>query len=333
MKILIVNIKFLGDLIVSTPALRSLRKKYPDAEIVIIVRKEFEDVLKYNPYINRIILFDAKIKGNKGIENFIKGIKFIKKIREEKFDVFIALHPGDRISFWAWFSKAKIRIAPSKQSFSFLINRKVDVYENTISYLEYYNQIVSTFGVQIDSNKTEFFIPKEDEIWAEQYFQNYELNKKLVVCIHPGASEPSKIWPSENFVNLINLLKAHSEIKILLISGPKDREICSVILNSFNDKSLMFYNSFSILKTAALIKKCALLITHDTGTRHLAVALRVPVLALLPEDNSDCWNFYSSVSNHYSLIGERIYLQNKSFLGNIEMDDVYKKIGEILSLW
>lgn len=333
MKILVVNIKYLGDLIISTPSLRSLRKKYPDSEIVILVRKEFQEVLKHNPNVDRILSFDPKMKGNRGLKNILDGIRLIKKIRKEKFDVVIVLHPGDRVAVLSWLSGAKVRIAPKKQSYGFLFNYKVDVYEDSISYLEYYNKIISSFDVPIDSNETEFFISKEDEKWAEEFFNQYKLEKCITICIHPGASEPTKIWPAENFIELITMLRNHSDIKIILISGPMDKNICEKIVGALNKESIIYFCSNSILKTAALIKKCSLLLTHDTGTRHLSVALRTPVLALLPNDNSNSWNFYSSINKHYSIIGNRIIAKNSSHLGNITAEDVYKKIGEILSLW
>ncbi|MDH7605166.1 MAG: glycosyltransferase family 9 protein [Melioribacter sp.] len=331
MKILVINIKYLGDLIISTPALRALRNSYLNAEIIVMVRNGFEDVLKYNPYINGIITFNPQIKGKKSIKKLIEGIKFFFKIRKEKFDVVIALHPGDRIAFLSWLSQAKIRIAPRKQNFSFLLNKKVDVLEDSISYIDYYNKIIESFNVKVDSKTTEFFISEKEIKWAEEFFINNCLNDKEVLCIHPGASEPSKVWKKENFIKLINLLKQKSSLKILLISGPADILVCNAILSDTQD--IIFYYSESILNTAALLKKSSLLLTHDTGTRHLAIALKVPVLALMPDDNSKCWDFYSEEERHYSLIGKRIKNDNESFLSNIQVEQVYDKIGEILNLW
>ncbi len=331
MKILVINIKYLGDLIISTPALRALRNKYLDAEIIVMVRNGFEDVFKYNPNVNSIISFNPQIKGKKSIKKFLEGLRFFYKIRKEKFDVVIALHPGDRIAFLSWLSQAKIRIAPRKQNFSFLFNKKVDVLEDTISYIDYYNKIVESFNVKVDSKETEFFISEKEIKWAEEFFSINSLDDKKVLSIHPGASEPSKIWEKENFISLINLLKQKSSLKILLLSGPNDIQICNSILKEIHD--ITFYYSNSILNTAALLKKSSLLLTHDTGTRHLAVALKVPVLALMPDDNSQCWNFYSEADKHYSIIGKRIINDSESFLGDIKVEQVYNKIREILNIW
>ena len=336
MKILLINIKYLGDLIVSTPGLNALRKAKPEAEIVFLLRKGFEDVLQNNPNINKIISFDPSLKGNSGFKKIAAGIKFIKKIRDEKFDVVIALHPGDRTAFWAWFSGAKTRIAPYKQSFGSLFNRRIKVSEDSISYLDYYNQIISAFIGKFDSTGTEFFIPAKDEIWADNFLKenNFSGDKKTI-GIHPGASEPTKIWPAVKFIELIRKL-INSGSEIFLIEGPQDKLICEKIKSAFAGNELKYFRSEKISQTAALIKKCNLFITHDTGTRHLSVAVETPVLALLPEDNLAYWNFYDQISYHHSLIGKRYIEENDSqrtgFLDGISVNEVFEKAAGLLEL-
>jgi ADP-heptose:LPS heptosyltransferase len=338
LKILVVNIKYLGDLVVSTPGIRSLSKTYPDSEIVLLIRKGFEPVFKNNPYVKKIISFDTDLKGNNSIKKFFSGINFINQIRKEKFDVVIVLHPGDRPAFWAWLSGSKIRIAPAKQSFSFLFNRLVNVEENSISYLEYYNKIISSFGVTIDSYKTEIFLSENDVLQSEEFLRINDINKKnILVGIHPGASEPSKIWKTENFVQLINKLLSEPEIKIIVFEGPQDKDVCTEIKNKFEGERKIYFLKTDILKVAALISKCKLFISHDTGTRHLAIAIKTPVLALIPEDYEKCWNFYSDVNNHFTIFGKRNYSKSdinvKPYLDGIKVEDVYKKAGELLKLW
>lgn len=328
MKILVINIKFLGDLIVSTPGLSALRKKYPDAEIVFMLRKGFEDVLENNPNIDRIISFDPELKTKSGKKSFWEGIKFILQIRKEKFDTVILLHPGDRITLLAFLSGAKTRIAPLKQSLSFLVNKKVEVKEDSISYLDYYNTIFQKIGINEIKDETKFYIDKESELWADNFLQeNYSAPNDLI-CIHPGASEPTKMWKAENFALLINRLKKIGN-EILLIGGPQDENICKKII-SFCDDKLIYYQSTNISKTAALLKLCKLFITHDTGTRHLSVALNVPTLALIPDDNLHYWNFYENKKHYHTIIGKRHISDNESFLDNIDVDKVLEKINFIL---
>ncbi len=338
MKILVVNIKYLGDLVISTPGIRSLSKTYPDSEIVLLIRKGFEPIFKNNPYVHKIISFDPELKGNSSIRKFLSGINFVTKIRKGKFDVVIVLHPGDRTAFWAWFSGANIRIAPAKQSFSFLFNKLVDVEENSISYLEYYNKIISSFGVTIDSLKTEIYLSEKDVIQSEDYLTTNKITQKnILIGIHPGASEPSKIWKVANYVQLINKFLALPEIRIIVFEGPQDKDVCAEIKNNFEDESKINFVKTDVLNATALIKKCKLFISNDTGTRHLAVAVQTPVLALIPEDYEKFWNFYTSVNNHFTIFGKRNFTNSganvKPFLDGINVEEVFNKACEVLKIW
>ncbi|AFN73592.1 lipopolysaccharide heptosyltransferase [Melioribacter roseus P3M-2] len=329
LKIMVVNTKFLGDLIVSTPALRFLKEEYPSSELILIVRKEYRKAFENFPYIDRIIPFDTELKHKKGLRALKRGIDFILKLRKEKPDVFIALHPGDRLALWAYFSGAILRIAPKKQTFSFLLNKKIDVNEDSIKYIDYYNRIVEHGNKRVKSNTTEFCVPDEDVLWAEKFIDENGLEDGEFITVHPGASEKSKVWQLDNYIELIEKLLAECNKKILLLAGPQDEEYCNIISENFNEKNLVVYKSGSVTKSAALIKKSKLLIDNDTGTRHLGAALGVKILALLPEDNLDYWNFYDGV-NHAFIVGKRIKDGEKSYLGGIDVETVFKKTVDLV---
>jgi ADP-heptose:LPS heptosyltransferase len=337
MKILVINIKHLGDVIVSTAGLPALRKFKPDAEIVFLLREGYEQILDNNPNVNKIITFDPQMKGNSSLKHFLNGIKFIKKIKDEKFDVVIALHPGDRIAFWSWFSGAKIRIAPKHQNFSYLFNSRVDIKENTIAFDKYYLNLFEAFTGKINSAKTEFYIPIENEKWADNFLAgNNAVEKIMLIGFHPAAGKMKRIWPGKNFAELINRFQKNDNIKVLIIEGPQDKKVIEEIVSYLDKNSVIWFRSTDLNKTAALIKRCRLFITHDTGTRHLAVALNTPVLALMPEHIMNSWGFYGKENLHYSLIGKSyIPPQNSSenaFLDGISVEEVYNKITGILKL-
>lgn len=334
MKILVINTKFLGDLIVSTPGLKQLRNKYPQAEIALLVRSEYENVLKNNPNINRIISFDFSIRNKKPLERISAELSFWKKIRKEKFNVVISLQPGDRIAFLAFVSGAKIRIAPRKQSFWFLFNNHVEVYEDIISYLDYYGKIISAFINEPVNGKPEFFVSKQNELWAEEFLRTNNLkNDDQLIIIHPGASEPTKIWQSKNYAELIGKISNGKNFKILIIAGPKEEKISEEILEKVKSKNVLFYNSKDVSLTAALINKAKLFISNDTGTRHLAVALKIPVIALMPDDNQECWNFYDESDKHFVITGKRFFPEGEQpYLGGISVTEVYSKMKNILNL-
>ncbi len=335
-KILVVATKFLGDLIISSPGLKALRKKYPTAKIVVLVRKEYENVLKYNPDIDQIISFDFGIRKKKIFERISEEMSFWIKIRKEKFDMVISLQPGDRIAFLSRISGAKYRVAPRKQSFNYLFNLLVDVEEDSISYLEYYNKIISAVTGEPITSKPEFFVTEENEKYIKEYLHcnNYKIDETLI-AVHPGASEPTKIWKAENFAKLINNILQKHNVNVVIIQGPKEEKIVENVFQKVKNGRVITFKSEDINLTAALLKKCKLLVANDTGTRHLAVALKIPVIVLMPDDNQKCWNFYDDSDRHYVIQGKRVTSKtnslDESFLDGIYVETVFKKIKEVLS--
>ena len=331
-KILIINAKYLGDLIVCTPAIKSIRNSFPQASISVLVREEYKNVLAGNPNINDIIPFDFSLKKVNGWKRIKAELNFVKLLRSKKFDAVVSLQSGDRYTEWAFLSGAKLRVAPKKQSMSFLLTNKVEVYEDTISYLNYYLQIAEAFGGKAVDRTTEFYLSKDFKEWTDEFKLKTRISDEdILVGIHPGASEPSKIWPFENFSKLIELLLMDARIKVLLFGGPAENKLMEKFQNGFSERLILADTSEDIQQLAWLINECKLFIANDSGARHIAAALKVKTLTLFPEDKLSCWKFYDEEDGHYFIIGKRNVEESlKMFLNGIEVEKVYDKAKQIL---
>lgn len=336
-QILVINLKWLGDLIVSTPVFKTLRKDYPHSNICAMVRKEYETVLRANSHIDEIIPFDYAIRRLTGWKRLREELHWMKKLRAKHFDAVISLHPGDRLALWAWLSRARYRVAPRKQSFGYLYNIRVDVEEDTKSYLEYYLDIVSAFDTTPVTRQTEFVVSDPVEEWAGQFLQQQGIAPEhVVIGVHPGASEPSKIWPAENFAELIERLLMYPNLKIILFQGPNEKAIVSKISSLMSTAPFVADTSDNVEQMAALMKRCNLCIVNDSGARHLAVAVNAPTLTFFPADRLTTWQFYAEEDKHYVLVGNRVEASesriSSPFLDSITVDDAFNKVRDILQL-
>ena len=332
-KILVINTKYLGDLIVCTPALRALRKSFPDASISILVREEYKTVLAGNPNIDEILSFDFSWKKITGVARLKAEFDFVKFFREKKFDAVISLQSGDRYTEWSFLSGASIRVAPKKQSMSFLLTEKVEVYEDTISYLDYYLKIVGAFGASEDGKETEFYLDSKFSAWYSEFNSKNEIfGNDILVGIHPGASEPSKMWHFEKYIMLIDRFFSNDKIKIIMFAGPAEKMIMKSYSNYFGKRVIFADTSEDIQQLAWLISECRLFIANDSGARHIAAALNIPTITLFPEDKISCWKFYNEDDDQHFIIGNRNMTDsNNMFLDGIEVDTVFNKAKEILS--
>jgi len=331
--ILIINLKFLGDLIVTTAAIGAIREKYPESKITVLVRKQYKDVLNGSKNINEIIYYDQSKKGEKGLARLINEIKFVGLLRKYKFDSVVSLQAGDRYVLWSFFSGAKIRVGPVENNFSFLLTHKADVYENTNSFWDYYLQLAKTFGADPQNRKTEFALNNIYLQPVEDFFSANDIDKRdIIICIHPGAGESSRKWKIENYPALIKKILEQTDLKIIFTLGPQEKEQ-EYIFESLADSRVVLHKSDKVQELAWIISKSSLVIGMDSGARHLAAALKIPSLSLFPEDLIKTWWFYKEEDKQFILIGKR----NKSdkehhFLDNISVEEVFKKTIQILKL-
>ena len=273
-KILIRGANWLGDSVISIPVIRTVRKNYPDAYIGLVLRKGPAELLAALPYVNKI---------------YLEG-KDDRAVIKEKFDLGILLTNSfsSALKFWLW--GVKERIGYPAEYRGIFLTKKVPLAgkPRSIHLSEEYFRILEAAGLKEFEKKPEFFIPEKNllkagEMLKETGFQNSE----LLIGVCPGATYgPAKIWPKERYLNVISYLIKEKGAKIIIFGGSGETEIINYLLKNqdFSD-SIMASPDNDILTGAALIKKCRLFITNDTGPMHIAAALGIPVIAIFGSTN------------------------------------------------
>ncbi|HZV12957.1 MAG TPA: glycosyltransferase family 9 protein [Candidatus Kapabacteria bacterium] len=321
--ILVLSLKYLGDVIAATPAFRGLNESFPDAKITVALRTGYEEVLAGNPHINDIIPI------NRSHRTFFDELKTIAMIRKNKYDMIIAMEPGDRESLWAFFGGAKKRIAPAYQPLEFLWSIRVPIREESISYIEYYNKIAQAAGARISSEKTEIFISAEAVQWADKFLKNIHVDGKTLIGIHPGAREANRRWSPQKFAELIGSLHMHGDNHIVLMCGRGEQRLLDEILSfSGTHPSLSLAPDLSIQQTAALMQRCALCITNDSAPRHIAVAVGSKTVSIISPSKVRAWSLYDP-ENHPLLVGNGADPQ--SLVKSVSTEEVYAVIEKMLA--
>lgn len=268
-----------------------------------------------------------------GLKKFFAELSYIRFIRSKKYDAVISLQAGDRYVIWSWLSGAKVRIGPIQNNLGFLLTKRANVLEEKTDYMNYYLKIIERFGAKRDGIDTEFQLSRGFENWVDEILERNDVGKdNLLIGIHPGASEPTKIWPFENYQEVISKLTVNENVKVVLMFGPAEQKM-KYQLSNYSKNVFVVDTSENIQQLAWLVSKCSLVICNDSGTRHLSAALKIPTITLFPEDKVLPWKFYTQEQNQYFIIGKRnTNSYKKSFLGGIEVDEVVNKVKEILVL-
>ena len=259
MNILIIHTAFIGDIVLSTALVSKIKEKYPDSDIYYLTTPLGKEILKNNPKIKEIIVYDKRGK-DKGFRAFIS---FVRKIRKLKIDVCLTPHRYLRSSILSFLSGAKIRIGYDIASLSFVFNKKIK-YDRTKHEVE---KLLSFIDDSPNRYKLEMYPSEKDKIRIDTLLKNLSENKKIIL-IAPGSKWFTKRWPEEYFRILIQNLVKRDDLLIVITGGKEEREID---LN-LDSKVLDLRGEISLLELAELTKRAILVVSNDSAPIHITSA-------------------------------------------------------------
>ena len=259
MNVLIIHTAFIGDIVLSTALISKLKEKYPNSDIYYLTTPLGKEILKNNPKIKEVIIYDKRGK-DKGFGAFIS---FVRKIRNLKIDVCLTPHRYLRSSVLSLLSGAKIRVGYDIANLSFVFNKKIK-YDKTKHEVEKLLSFVD------DDNKRfelEMYPNEKDEIKIDSLVKNLSENKKIIL-IAPGSKWFTKKWPEEYFRILIQNLAKRDDLLIIITGGKEEKEI-ELDLDS---KVLDLRGEISLLELAELTKRASLVVSNDSAPIHITSA-------------------------------------------------------------
>ncbi|MGK9477388.1 glycosyltransferase family 9 protein [Melioribacter sp. OK-6-Me] len=294
MNILIIKWGALGDLIASTPAIRSVRESYPDARITLLTNKLMTQILPAGFIIDDHIIVNTH--KNKVKDSLLRQIATILKLRRRKYDLALNLRwTSERAALITYLSGAIKRAGSGPE-------RMKNVYTNFIPhpkgrYHEIHRNldIVKAAGCKTIIDKPVVAITKEEEEFASRIFEDFFEKGKPVLCIHPGASRPVRAWLPERFAEIGKRFIKNYNGKVLLTWGKGEEELVQFVAEKIGNGAVISKATDTIGKLAAVIKKSTLFFSNCTGPMNVAVAAGTPVVALLASSDPLDWGAYGEL--------------------------------------
>ena len=262
MKFLILRFSSIGDIVLTTPVIRCLKKKFPEAEIHYATKKAFQTILRHNPYIDKFHLLDDSV------------FTLVNELKQQKFDYVIDLHHNQR----TWLIKAMLGV----KSFSFdklnfekwlMVNFKINKLPQQ-HIVDRYLNACKELGVQNDGEGLDYFISKEDEVDIHSLpaaFHNGYVGWVI------GAKQKTKQFPVDKIINALSKI----ELPVVLLGGKEDAANAEKIMAAFDNKIL--FNAcgcYSLNQSASLVKQAGLIVSNDTGLMHIAAAFKKPIFSI-----------------------------------------------------
>lgn len=277
-RILIVRTDRIGDVLLSTPAIKALRDKFPPAYIAMVVRPYTAEIVRGNPFIDELIIYDKY-----GTEkSWLASFRFALRLKKKKFDLAVVLHPTNRMHLITFFAGIKRRIGFDKK-LGFLLSDRVKHAKQLGERheLEYSLDLVRYLGCEIKDKRLFMPISQDSELWLEALFKRLAIPlEDRVLAVHPGASCRSKIWPAERFAQVCDRLIDKYGFKVIVLGAEKDKSIARSLIDNMRNPAINLAGQTSLSQLASLLKRAVLFISNDSGPVHLACAVETPVISI-----------------------------------------------------
>ncbi|MDD5504255.1 MAG: glycosyltransferase family 9 protein [Candidatus Omnitrophica bacterium] len=285
-KILLIRTDRIGDLILTTPAIKAVRCAYPGAHIAMIVRPYTQDIVRENPFLDEIIVYDKLSKHR----SWLAGFRFAMELKRKGFGMALIFNPTNRMHITAFLAGIPRRIGYDNKLRFLLTNAVKNTKHLGLKHeRDYAIDMLKAVGIYSDEKELCFNVNGFSGERAREALLAEGINDKdRFVVIHPGASCPSKIWPAERFAGLADALVRSYGVKVVIVSGAAAADsACALSVQRFMQYTpVLFAGSLDIGCLAALIKKSVLFISNDSGPVHIAVAVGTPVVDIFGRSQS-----------------------------------------------
>ena len=317
-RIVVARTDKIGDLVLSIPSFFMLKKMYPNAELIVLVRGYNADIVRNLSYIDRVIKIDGFTKD-----------ELLEKIAYFKADVFIALYNDSYIASLAKASKAKIKIGPiSKLSSFFTYNKGIRQQRSKSikNEAEYNLDLVAKLDKErydeIFELNTKIELSEENRNVANLYFSENNINGKVLV-VNPFMGGSAKNITDEQYINILKKVKQETpNLNIIITCHISDEERAEKLRLALAQENIfVFANGASILNTTAIIERANVYFGGSTGPTHIAGALGKKIVTIYPNKKTQSptrWGIYGNNDVTYIIPDENRPKENYK---NLYFDD------------
>lgn len=284
-KILVRSTNWIGDAVMTTPAVRTIRENFPESEITMLVHPWVSDVFRFSPRVDRLIFYEKKGR-HRGVKGFLQ---LAGELRQEQFDCAILLQNAFEAALLTLLAGIPVRGGYTTDGRGLLLTNCVDKINelNKKHEVNYYQRIMLGLGFRLAPNELELYIPGDQIDHAKQRIAECTGNKagrSKVIGFNPGAAfGPAKRWPAEKFADLATMLIRQVDATILLFGSAADQETAATIRKLAGPAASRIVDltgATTLIEAMALIGECDVFVTNDSGLMHVAAALHTPLVAI-----------------------------------------------------
>jgi predicted lipopolysaccharide heptosyltransferase III len=282
--ILLLQLKRIGDLILTLPAIATLRENFPAAEITLAISSECADLLPAIPNVNRILLMRRNLR----------DLALFLGLAREKFDYCVDFTRTDRSALLVFLSGARIRIVYRRRD---RFQKRARVYSDYVKVrklamhtVDYNLALIGPLGVRKVSRALRLELPQEAREKASALRSDLRINEPYLI-FHPGSARAEKFWEPQRWADVIEHARSESQISVVLTGGASrvEQKHLREVKGRLRQPVVDLSGETDLLTLAALIERARLLVTVDSAPMHLAAATQTPQVILFGPTNPFHW--------------------------------------------
>ena len=339
-QILIFKLDHAGDVLLATPAIKAIRKRFPLAHITLVVGPWSKGIVEGEKYIDEIICYRAYWRDRNPDRHFNirDSFQFIRALRRGKYDLFFDLR-GDLFAIIiAALSGIPRRVGFGWEGGGFLLTDEV---ETTINkhQAEILLDAARAIGIRPAAAEIAITISEDDKKYAYAMLKENNWHESLLtIGLHIGSGCPSKMWAVERYAGLMERIVEHFKAQIALVGGADDRAVTEQAEGLLHFKPVNMVGKLTFKQTAAVMEKCALFIGNDSAPVHIAAAVGVPAIVLFSAAND--WQRWRPYGNDVDVICkdvkckgcEKAACDNMECMNLITVDEVFDLVSKKIKI-
>lgn len=333
-RILVVSSTAIGDTLLSTPAFHAVRNRFPAATITAHLNMKNMELFQNNPDIDGVIPYYGGYK---------KFFKTIREFRKNKFDLVFIFHGNEpQATPMAYLSGADfIFKLPNTSEYRFLLSNKYPVLgiKDFSHAIEHRLMIAALAGCSTADNRMVLPISKKADSVADVFLSEHNIQEAdFIIGFQVGASTLSRMWFADRFVELgKKLIESYPDLSIVITGSDEEYSYCKKTADSIGNKALVSAGQIQLKYLPALVKRFKALVTGDTGTMHIAIAVGTPVISLFAVADPATSGPYYDLSRHSIISKGRTCdpcagkkCEYQKCMENISVDEVFEAVKKIL---
>jgi len=282
--ILVIKLRYVGDVLLATPVLRALRERFPESRLSMLVNRGTEDILKWNPDLDRIPVVERA--------SLAEQVRFVKELRQSGFDCVIDLTDGDRSAILTRLSRSPVRIGFNEEHrWRGLMYTSIVKTSSAVHRMERDLEALRPLDVEPKAGPLVLHTSPRDDEEADNLLREVGVGEsdRPLIMFQSGARYWFKAWPAERFAELADRLTEAYNCRILVGGSAAEQGIAEAIKRRSRSSSISLAGRTTLLQYAAVLKRCTLFVGNDNGPMHMAVALGLPVVALFGPSDPSIW--------------------------------------------